>query len=227
MHSSWIRTSASIALCSLLMGTFSGSSARADEHGPTLAPERDFHKFSDFAWLALGATSGFVGHELGHIVTDLMTLHHPTFHTTKTGPFYFFAIQPCCGPLSHAEEYAIASAGLVVNDLSSELILSISPRIRSRHAPFMKGVLLVDIGLELGYAISGFVQSAHPKGFPDQSDVASMSRALGVSPWRVSLSVMAPALIDLYRYFVPRSSFVPWVGIQSKVFMAGLVLPLL
>lgn len=225
LRRAWIRTSEAFAIC-LVLAT-AALTVHADEHGPTLAPERDFRQVSDFGWLALGAASGFVGHELGHIVTDFMTLHHPTFHATKTGPFYFFAIQPCCGDLSHAEEYAIASAGLVVNDLSSELILQISPRIRSRHAPYMKGVLLADIGLELGYAISGFIQSAHPKGFPAQSDVGSMSRALGVAPWRVSLSVMAPALIDLYRYFVPRSSFMPWVGIQSKMFMAGLVIPLL
>jgi hypothetical protein len=213
----------------LLLALLSGSAARADDElNEHLAkPEADFRRVSDWGWLLLGAASGFVGHELGHVAADLMTLHTPRFHETKTGPFYFFAIQPCCGTLTHAEEYAIASAGLTVNDLSAELILQISPRIRTRHAPFMKGVLLVDVGLEIGYAISGFVQSAHPVGFPAQSDVGSMSRALGIDPWKVGLTVLVPALIDTYRYFVPHSRWAPWVSIQSKMLMTGIVLPLL
>jgi hypothetical protein len=190
-------------------------------------PERDFRKASDWGWLILGAASGFVGHELGHVVADLMTGHHPTFHTTKTGPFYFFAIQPCCGHLSNGELYFIASAGLTVNNLSSELILDIGPKLRSHHNPYLKGVLLVDIGLELGYAISGFLESKYPNAIPAQSDVGSMARALGARPWQVGLTVMAPAVVDIYRYFVPSSAWAPWVSIESKLFMTGIVLPLL
>lgn len=202
--------------------------ARADSLLPKLQkPERDFRKFTDWLWLALGATSGFVGHELGHVIADVQTFHHPTFHGTKTGPFYFFAIQPCCGTLSNAEEYFIASAGLTVNNVASEIILQTLPDIRSRHSPFLKGVLLVDVGLSVGYAISGFVQSARPQGFPAQSDVGSMSRALGAQPWQVGLMVLAPAVVDTYRYFFPHSYWAPWVSLESKLLMTGVVLPLL
>ena len=201
------------------------SVVRADER--IEGREADFRRFSDWAWLALGAATGFVGHELGHVTADLVTGHTPRFVPTKTGPFPFFAISPCCGTLSHAEAYYIASAGFAVGDVSSELILQVMPKIRSRRAAFLKGVLLLDVGLALGYALTGFLESRWPNIGPPQSDINSMARALGAEPWQVGIYLVGPALIDVYRYFVPRSSFAPWVSLQGKALMVGLVLPLL
>jgi hypothetical protein len=187
--------------------------ARADERLET--PEADFRHVADYAWFALGAASGFVGHELGHVVTDLMFGKSINFVRVDLGPFPFFAIQPCC-QLTPRENYVIGSAGFLVGDVSSELILQIAPRLRSRRQAFLKGVLMFDIVLALGYAITGFAGIG-----PPQSDVNTMARGLGVPPWQVGLMLVVPAAIDLYRYLVPRSVWAPWTSVTSKSLLLG------
>src|SRR5262249_26554536 len=151
----------------------------------------DFRHFKDWAWLALGAATAFVGHELGHVVTDLILRKSIKFVGVKLGPFPFFAIQPCCN-LSRGEEYAIASAGFLVGGVSSELVFWLTPRLRSRRAGFLKGVVVFDIALALGYAISGFAGVG-----PAQSDVNSMARGLDVPSWQVGLLLFVPAVVDV------------------------------
>jgi hypothetical protein len=187
--------------------------ARADES--LERPEADFRHFSDYAWFALGAASAFVGHESGHMFMDAVFGKSIKFVGVKLGPFPFFAIQPCCN-LTPREEYLIGSAGFRVGDVSSELILQLAPRLRSRRHAFLKGVLMFDIVLALGYAITGFAGIG-----PPQSDVGTMARGLGVPPWQVGLMLAAPATIDLYRYFVPRSVWAPWTSISGKMMLLG------
>ena len=139
------------------------------------------------------------------------------FVPVKLGPFPFFAIQPCCN-LTRQEQYAVASAGFMVQYVNSELIFWISPRIRSQRHAFLKGVLALDIGLSIGYAISSFL----PDGIaPQQSDTGTMARALGVPQWQVGLMILTPALVDIYRYLVPTSVWAPWVSVQTKLLVFG------
>jgi hypothetical protein len=135
----------------------------------------------------------------------------------QLGPFPFFAIQPCCN-LTRQEQFAVASAGFMVQYVNSELILWVSPRIRSQRHAFLKGVLALDIGLSIGYAVSAFL----PDGIaPAQSDTGTMARALGIPQWQVGLMILAPAMVDIYRYLVPTSVWAPWVGVQSKLLVFG------
>jgi hypothetical protein len=186
-------------------------------HADHIAPEADFRQFKDWAWFALGAASGFVAHELGHLFTDFILGKSVDFVPVKLGPFPFFAIQPCCN-LTPQEQYVVASAGFMVQYVNSELILWVSPRIRSQRHAYLKGVLALDIGLSIGYAVSAFL----PQGIaPQQSDTATMARGLGIPQWQVGLMVLAPAIVDTYRYLVPDSKWAPWVGVQSKLLVFG------
>jgi hypothetical protein len=178
-------------------------------------PEADFRHFSDYAWFALGAASAFVGHESGHMFMDLVFGKSVKFVGVNLGPFPFFAIQPCCH-LTRREEYIIGSAGFRVGDVSSELILQLAPRLRSRRRAYLKGVLMFDIVLALGYAVTGFAGIG-----PTQSDVSTMARGLGVPPWQVGLMLAVPATVDLYRYFVPKSVWAPWTSISGKMVLLG------
>jgi hypothetical protein len=187
--------------------------ARADES--IEHPEADFHHFSDYAWFALGAASAFVGHEMGHMMMDAFQGKSVKFVRVSLGPIPFFAIQPCCN-LTHAQEYQIASAGFVVGDVSSELILQIAPRIRSRRHAFLKGALMFDILLAAGYAITGFAGIG-----PAQSDVNTMARGAQVPQWEIGALLIAPAALDMYRYFVPRSIWAPWTSISAKALLLG------
>jgi hypothetical protein len=82
----------------------------------------------------------------------------------------------------------------------------------------LKGVLMLDIMLSLGYAIS----SSLPDGVaPAQSDVATMARALDVPQWQVGLVILVPAIVDFYRYLVPDSQWAPWVSGSAKAFVLG------
>lgn len=190
------------------------SSASGDES--LEKPEADFRHVADYAWFALGAAAGFVGHELGHVVTDLFFGKSISFVRVDLGPIPFFAIQPCCN-LTHREEYIIGSAGFVVGDVSSELILQIAPRLRSRRHAFLKGVLMFDIVLAVGYAVTGFAGIG-----PPQSDVNTMARGLQAPPWQVGLMLAVPAAVDLYRYLVPRSVWAPWTSISGKMLLLGI-----
>jgi hypothetical protein len=189
----------------------------AHAHSEQITPEADFRQFKDWAWFALGAASGFVAHELGHMFTDAMFGKTVNFVPVKLGPFPFFAIQPCCN-LTPQEEYTVASAGFIVQYVNSELIYWVSPRIRSQRHAFLKGVLALDIGLSIGYAITSFLPSNIA---PPQSDTNTMARALGVPAWEVGLMVLMPAMVDVYRYLVPTSVWAPWVGVQTKLLVLG------
>jgi hypothetical protein len=188
--------------------------ARADER--LERPEADFRHFVDYAWFALGAAAGFVGHESGHMMMDVFFGKSVKFVAVSLGPLPFFAIQPCCN-LSLREQYVIGSAGFVVGDVSSELILQIAPRLRSRRHAFFKGVLMFDILLALGYAMTGFAGIG-----PPQSDVNTMSRGLQAPPWQVGLMLALPATIDLYRYLVPQSIWAPWTSVSGKMMLLGI-----
>jgi hypothetical protein len=207
-----------LVLCVCLSVAAAPTRARAED-GPSEAlerPEADFRHVSDYAWFALGAAAGFVGHELGHVMMDVVFGKSISFVRVDLGPIPFFAIQPCCN-LTPRENYVIGSAGFVVGDVSSELILQIAPRLRSRRHAFLKGVLMFDILLAAGYAVTGLAGIG-----PPQSDVNTMARGLGVPSWQVGLFLMVPAALDLYRYFVPRSAWAPWTSISGKTFLLGI-----
>jgi hypothetical protein len=179
------------------------------------APEADFRKLKDWAWFALGAASGFVAHELSHIVADLIFGKSISFVGVKLGPFPFFAIQPCCN-LTHEQEYVIASAGFDMQSINSELILWMAPRLRSERRAFLKGILVLDIGLSLGYGITALAGIG-----PAQSDTNTMARGLGIPSWPIGIWLIVPAAMDLYRYLVPGSTWAPYVSLQGKLMMLG------
>lgn len=182
---------------------------------PAAAREADFRKFTDYLWFALGASLGFVLHEASHLTLDYALDAKPTFVPVSLGPFPFFAIQPT-DVHTNQRRYAIAQAGFMMQDLYSELILQVDPKLRQHHHPMLKGLLAIHLGLSLGYAITGFAHIG-----PAQSDVNTMSRASGIPPWGIGLMLMGPVVCDTYRYFVPDSRWAPWVSIASKLSMIG------
>ena len=197
-------------ICTLLLLVCCGGVARAAP-----PPEADFRRWQDWLWFAGGAASAFVEHEVSHLTMDAFLGKSVKVEKVKLGPFPFFSLTACCN-LSAREEWMIASAGFVSQQMTSELILSLAPKIRAQRRPFLKGVLMFDILLSVGYAISGFANVG-----PPQSDVMTMARAMKVDPWKVGLMLTVPAVVDLVRYFAPELTWAPWVSIQSKIVVAG------
>lgn len=207
-----VRRALALVLCCCLVAT-PALTARADESLET--PEADFRHFSDYAWFALGALSGFAGHEMGHMMQDVFFGKTVRFVPVYLGKIPFFAIQPCCN-LTRREEWVIGSAGFNVGDVSSELILQLAPRLRSHRHAYLKGVLMFDILLAAGYAVTAFANIG-----PPQSDVETMSRGLNVPAWEVGTMLIVPAALDMYRYFVPGSVWAPWTSIAAKSALLG------
>lgn len=177
--------------------------------------EADFRHWQDYFWFAGGAASAFIVHEVSHLTMDLFAGKTVKVEKVKLGPFPFFSLTACCN-LSRQEEYAIASAGFVSQNISSELILWMTPRLRAQRHAFLKGVLMFDVALSLGYAITGFGNLG-----PPSSDVQSMARALQMQPWKVGVALTIPAVVDFVRYFFPDWTWAPYVSLGSKTMMAG------
>lgn len=185
---------------------------------PAAGREADFRRFTDYLWLLLGAGIGLALHEGTHLALDYALDTKPTVVPVSLGPFPFFAIQPN-DVRNNQQRYSIAMAGFMMQDLYSEIILHADPRLREHHRPLLKGMMAMHVGLMLGYAITGFANIG-----PAQSDVNTMSRAIGVPPWGIGLMLIVPAACDTYRYFVPNSKWAPWVSLAGKLSMVGAAL---
>ncbi len=186
-------------------------------------------------WAALGIGVGgvataFVAHEVGHLLLNFSYGNVPTFErTTYLGFIPFFSISPkisCDGDRcvdkdgvvfagGRRGKYFIASAGINVQHLTDEIILSHEPGLRSRRAPFRKGLLLFNTGLSIAYAGSALSGTEVRQG-----DLRNMAKAAGIPSQVMGMMFLIPAVFDIFRYFWPDSRVAPWI---SRTFKAGMV----
>lgn len=187
---------------------------------------------SDIAWFVAGGATAFVVHESAHaLVATSFRLHPRLEWRSKPIPFVvvkydIFAYKDASGRTIYlngqgerissgdAKRFAISSAGINSQNIGSELILSMRPRLSEESAPFLKGMLAFDILTSIGYALVG-------RQDPD-GDIRGMSEALGVSDRIIGAIVFLPAAVDLYRFYYPDSAWAPWVGRGAKGYLLGL-----
>lgn|GEM_PF-1245579 len=178
-----------------------------------------------------GVATGFIAHELGHVFVNLAYGNVPTFEGLRYAGFIpFFRISPgiSCNPAGcfhhdgtpfvggRSGTYLITAAGFNVQNLGSEIILSLEPKIRYHRSPFQKGMLFFNISLSTGYALSAWFQIKPPIG-----DIYGMANASQLNPNWIALLVFIPAGLDLYRFFLPNSKWAPWVSRAAKVTFLG------
>ena len=117
---------------------------------------------------------------------------------------------------SPREEYAISAAGFWMQHATSEWLLTRRPRLRSERAPLAKGVLAFNVIAGAAYAGAAFARTG-----PGERDTRGMADSLGIAePW-VGAMVLAPAVLDTWRYFKPESRWAVWT---SRGVKAGLML---
>lgn len=184
------------------------------------------------ALFAAGALTGFLAHESGHLAMNLALGNTPTLdYISVFGFIPFFSIDPqlhCDGtrcvkadntPLKFGEagKYTIVTAGFDVQHLTTELLLSLEPELRFEHAPFRKGLLAFDLLLSAGYALASVagVESVY-------GDVHNANDASGLPRVVFAAVLLAPAVIDAYRYFRPKSTWAPWASRAAKLGMIGI-----
>jgi hypothetical protein len=162
-----------------------------------------------------GGAFGLGLHEAGHLIVDLGVDADPAIKHVQFGPFPFFAIVPR-SDLSPRKEFAIASAGFWMQEGSSEWLLTRRPRLRDEAAPFAKGVLAFNVLNSVGYALVACFKAG-----PHERDTRGMAEASGFDERAIAAIVIAPALLDGYRYFRPEAGWAAWAARLAK---AGSVL---
>ena len=161
-----------------------------------------------------GAGTAFLAHEGGHLLFDVIFAADPFVKSVRFGPVPFFAVSH--HEISPRREFTVSSAGFWTQEATSEWLLTRHPGLRDEHAPFAKGALAFDVLTSIGYG-----SVAMFKAGPPERDTRGMAESIGVDERIVGALVMAPALLDAYRYVRPGSRWAPWA---SRAVKAGSVL---
>jgi hypothetical protein len=162
--------------------------------------------------VALGA------HESGHLFFDVLFDAHPGIDKVDFHGIPFFAITHRSG-LSPRREFTISSAGFWVQHAGSEWLLTRRPQLRHEHAPFAKGVLAFNVLASAAYAGAAFARTG-----PVERDTRGMAASARIDePW-VGAMILAPAVLDSWRYFQPEAKWAVWLSRAAKVGMVLLVL---
>lgn len=167
----------------------------------------------------LGGGAAALGmHESAHLAFDGIFDAKPELRAVHFGPFPFFAISPTRA-LSPRRLYTVGAAGIWTHALTSELLLERHRDLRHEHAPFLKGLLAFDVLTSAGYAAAAFARAG-----PAERDTLSMARGVGVDERAIGALVLAPAALDVYRYYHPDSRWARWttrgIEIGSVVLVA-------
>ncbi len=157
-----------------------------------------------------GGASAFVLHESGHLFFDALFDSKPFVTEVHFGPIPFFAVSH--ETATPTQEFIISSAGFWTQEATSEWLLTTRPDIRRERAPFAKGVLAFDVLTSIGYGTVAMFKAG-----PVERDTRGMASGIGVDERAIGAMVMAPALLDAYRYFRPTSRWPVWTSRAVKI----------
>jgi hypothetical protein len=187
--------------------------AEADEPA-----QKNEHPVADAAKFVAGGAAGFVLHEAGHLMFDVVFDAQPYVKTVHFGPLPFFAVTHP-GGLSPRREFVVSAAGFWTQEATSEWILTRRPDVRHEHAPFAKGMLAFNVLTSVGYGIVAFAQAG-----PVERDTRGMASSIRVDEPVIGALILAPAVLDAYRYFKPGSRWAAWTSRGVKIGSVLLVL---
>jgi hypothetical protein len=168
-------------------------------------------------FLAGGAT-GLAAHESGHLLFDAIFGAHATIKGVSFHGVPFFAITHDSG-LPARQEFVIDSAGFWVQEGTNEWILSKRPDLRHESAPFTKGVVAFNVLASFAYAGAAFARTG-----PYERDTRGMADSLGWKEPYVGLLILAPAVLDMVRYYHPEARWAAWGSRGAKIFSVVLVI---
>jgi hypothetical protein len=164
-----------------------------------------------------GGAVGLAAHESGHLLFDAIFDAHPGITPVSFHGIPFFAIVHDNG-LTPRKEFIIDSAGFWVQEGTDEWILSQRPNLRHESAPFTKGVVAFNVLASFAYAGAAFARTG-----PFERDTRGMADALGWKEPYVGLLILAPAVLDMVRYYHPDARWAAWGSRGAKIFSVVLV----
>jgi hypothetical protein len=156
-----------------------------------------------------GAATAFVAHESGHVFFDLVFSADPGIKRVEFHDIPFFAISH--DPVSPRQEFVISSAGFWVQEGIDEWLLTTRPALRRSRAPFAKGLLAFNIGASVAYAGAAFARTG-----PPERDTLGMARSARIDERWVGALILAPAVLDGWRYLDPDARWPVWLSRANK-----------
>jgi hypothetical protein len=164
-----------------------------------------------------GGAVALAMHESGHVVFDVIFDAGVTVRGVHLGRVPFFAVSHRSG-LPAREEFTISSAGFWVQEGTDEWLFAAHPDLRHEHAPLLKGMLAFNVLNSVGYSIVAFGKEG-----PSERDTRGIA-GIGVDEPVVGAILLAPALLDSYRYFNPNARWAVWASRVVKIGSVLLVL---
>jgi hypothetical protein len=191
---------------------------QAQEKSPDTSSEADRPARVALVPLLAGGVLGLALHEGGHLLLNAVVDGEPGLAKVSFAGIPFFAITHR-DDLSPRREYAVSAAGFWVQQAATEWILTRDPDLHSRDASIRKGMIAFDVLASATYSIGAFARIG-----PAERDTRSMAASRRIAePW-IGALVLAPAVLDSYRYFNPESSWAPWVSRAAKAALVLLIL---
>ena len=156
-------------------------------------------------------------HEGGHLAFDQLFGADPRLKHVQFGPFPFFAI--IHDDLSPRREFVVSSVGLWVQAGTNEWLLTTRPDRRDQHTPFVKGILAFNVLTSVGYGAVAMTRAG-----PFERDTRGIADSARVDERAIGALVMAPAILDAYRYLRPDSRWAVWASRAAKMGSVLLIL---
>lgn len=164
-----------------------------------------------------GAAIGLGAHEAGHVLADLAFGEKPGLQKVDFHGIPFFAITHRAGQPPH-REFTISSAGFWMQHAENEWLLGRRPDLRRERAPLAKGVFAFNVLASVGYAGAAFAKTG-----PIERDTRGMAASSRIDERWIGALVLAPAVLDAWRYYHPDARWAAWASRGVKVGMVLLV----
>ena len=171
-----------------------------------------------FGKLLLGGVAGLALHESGHLVADWAFEEKVVLKKVGYKGVPFFAISHA-NDLSPRREFTVSSAGFWSQFLYSEQILTHHPDLRREQSPFRKGALTFHVVTSLIYSGAAFGKTG-----PVERDTRGMAESLHINERWLGALLLAPAVLDTYRYFHPDARWAVWTSRGVKMGSVALVI---
>lgn len=184
---------------------------------PALA-QQDDSTMSKVGKVLLGGAAGLGLHEAGHLVADWAFEEKVVIKKVDFKGIPFFALSHAPN-LSPRREYVASSAGFWTQYLYSEQILTHHPNLRREQSPFRKGMLTFHVVTSLVYAGAAFTRTG-----PIERDTRGMAFSRRLDERWIGAMVLAPAILDAYRFFKPEARWAAWASRGGKMASVALVL---
>ena len=206
----------SVVLCFLTVATWNARPLA--QTAPEAQPNNHAPEGKGVTSFLAGGVLGLGAHEAGHLLANAALGETPGLRKVDFHGIPFFAITHRSG-LSPRREFVISSAGFWVQHAENEWLLGRRPNLRHERAPLAKGVFTFNVVASAAYSGVAFARTG-----PPERDTRGMASAARIDERWIGALVLAPALLDAWRYFHPDAKWAAWTSRGVKIGLVVMVI---